>query len=167
MPTIIEPGPADYEPEHRHRFAAADPAGEHVVVQGSAYFGDQLHGKLDDDEDESDETYDVWLLVGPLWAGDVQTVVPQVTVNGFYNGDSDDDDQQRWDIRNLTWDTIGELGPNQDEVRIRLRFEVAVRGQSSRVERIGYYLIARARQLGNGGVTAPGPIKGKTDVADG
>ena len=63
------------------------------------------------------------LLVGPFWQN-VEAVVPSVTINGFWNSNADEDDEQKWEIKDLTWDTVNEFGPNQDELRIRLNCKV-------------------------------------------
>jgi hypothetical protein len=110
------------------------------------------------ENEETDNEYDVYLLVGPYWK-DVEAVVPSVTIDGFHNDNADEDDEQKWEIKGLTWDTVNEFGPNSDELRIRLKFTVLVRGERSFVIRLGYYLIARGRQLGSGGLNAPGPVK--------
>jgi hypothetical protein len=86
-------------------------------------------------------------------------VVPKVTIDGFRNTNADEDDQQKWEIKDLSWDTVGELGPANDELRIRLRANVLVRGQASQVIRLGYYLLARGRRLGQGGLGTPGPVR--------
>lgn len=91
---IHEPASGNYEAEFRHRFEAVSPAGDHVIVQGSVYTGNALVGNQDDEEDETDNEYDVRLLVGPFWRN-VKAVVPSVTINGFWNSDADDDDQQK------------------------------------------------------------------------
>ena len=83
--------------------------------------------------------------------------------NGFSGGqsesNSDEDDEQQWMIHDLHWDTVGESGPSNDELRIRLKFKVRVQGEYSRVIRIGYYVIARGHRLGQGGLNEPGPVK--------
>ncbi len=52
---------------------------------------------------------------------------------------------QRWDISDLTWDTVNEFGLSHDELRIRLKFRVTVSlaAKESTVFRIGYSLLAR------------------------
>ena len=52
---------------------------------------------------------DVRMLVGPFWR-DVRSVVPKVTIDGFYSTNPDQDDYMRWKVRDLTWDTGGEFG---------------------------------------------------------
>jgi len=153
---IKEPNASQYEPEYRYQFAAKSPSGPHVVVQGSVNTEpEQLKGFP---LDEYSTVYDVRLLVGPYWR-DVQAVVPTVTIDGFWNSNSDEDDEQQWRIYDLHWDTVGEFGPSNDELRIRLTFKVLVQGEYSRVMRIGYHVFARGRRLGEGGLNEPGPVK--------
>lgn len=155
---IYEPAANAYEAEYRHCFEAKSPTigtkFPHVIVQGSVC-GIPLMGNEDE---EKDNQYDVRLLVGPYWKN-VEAVVPSVTIDGFWNSNADQDDQQKWEIKELKWDTVNEFGPNNDELRIRLKFKVLVRGEESHVFRFGYYLIAMGRQLGDGGLNIPGPVK--------
>jgi hypothetical protein len=85
--------------------------------------------------------------------------VPKVTIDGFFSTSPDEDDYMRWRIKNLTWDTQGEFGPSQDELRIRLKFTVDVQGEHAMVTQLGYYLLASGRRLGVGGISEPGPVK--------
>ena len=154
--SIKEPNSSQYEPEYRYQFEAKSPSGPHVVVQGSVDTEpENLQGFS---LDEYSATYEVRLLVGPYWR-DVQAVVPVVTIDGFWNSNADEDDEQRWEIHDLTWDTVGEFGPSNDELRIRLKFTVTVQGEYSKVIRLGYHLTARGRRLGEGGLNEPGPVK--------
>ena len=161
MATIIEPPEDRYEPEYRHQFEARNPSGPHVVAQGSVHvpwepsLGYLIRGN---ESDHVTEEYDVRLMVGPYWR-DIEAVVPKVTIDAFYTTSPDQDDQLSWEIRNLQWDTLGEFGPSQDELRIRLRFEVTISGEHSRIPRLGYHIIARGRRLGEGGLNEPGPVK--------
>jgi hypothetical protein len=156
---IVEPPSQDYEPEHRYQFVAQSPSGPHVVVQGSVDTFLHAVGYIQGNPNEGeDNEYDVRLEVGPFWR-DVQAVVPKVTIDGFRNTNSDEDDQQKWEIKDLTWDTIGELGASNDELRIRLKMKVLVRGEVSQIIRLGYYLLARGRRLGAGGLNTPGPVR--------
>ncbi|MGI9551862.1 MAG: hypothetical protein ACR2MT_11730 [Aurantibacter sp.] len=148
------PLPGSYEPEHRYQFSAKNPAGVHVVVSGNVLTSDDLRGN----EDETvDNVHEVHFIVGPWWR-DVNSVVPSVRITGFINSDADIDDEQGWNIRELTWDTVGGTGPNISEERIRLKFKVRVRGEKSIVRNIGYYLIASGRRLGEVGLKSPGPV---------
>lgn len=154
-PPIIEPPASDFEPEHRGLYRPLPEAHIGAIVQGSVAFAGVLVG---DEDDSFEKIYEVRLLVGPFWR-DVQNVVPKVTVDGFRNNNADEDDIADWRIRNLSWDTVGEFGPSQDESRIRLRFEVFVQGEHSQVINLGYYLMASGRRLGEGGLSEPGPVK--------
>lgn len=155
-PPTIAPDASNYEPEYRYQFEAQNPPGPHVVAQGSVNVkGSVLQGVA---LDELIKTYEILLLVGPYWE-DVESVVPKVTIDGFMNTNADEDDEQRWEIDNLSWDTVGGFGPNKDEKRIRLKFDLAIQGEESRIIRLGYYLIARGRRLGAGGLNQPGPVK--------
>lgn len=153
---VREPDASQYEPEYRYQFEAKDPSGPHVVVQGSVDTEPDILQGFPLDEFSSE--YEVRLLVGPFWK-DVQAVVPSVTIDGFWNANADEDDEQQWRIHSLTWDTVNEFGPSSDELRIRLKFKVRVQGEYSRVMRIGYYVFARGRKLGEGGLNEPGPVK--------
>jgi hypothetical protein len=150
-----EPIPGQYEPEHRYQFTAANPAGPHVIVSGNVLISDDLKGNEDD---SVFNVYDVYLVVGPWWK-DVESVVPSVRIDGFINSNADEDDEQAWNITDLIWDTVGgPPGPNVDEERIRLKFKVGIKGENSIVRYIGYYLIARGRELGKGGLESPPPV---------
>ena len=152
---IVEPAASAFEAEHRGLYQPETEAHVGVIVQGSV----DTHAKLiGNDDDGVIETYDVRLLVGPFWQ-DVKTVVPKVTIDGFKSTNPDEDDFMQWEIMNLTWDTVGEFGPNQNELRIRLNFQVFVRGAHSQIVRFGYYLLASGRRLGEGGLSEPGPVK--------
>ena len=152
--TIIEPTfPTGWEPEHRHRFEAKDPAGDHVVFSGSVV----LSGLKGTDDDHFD-SYEVRLVVGPWWK-DVASVVPFVSLTMFSQDDWDDVDHGGWSVSDLDWDTIGGPdAPSSDEERIRLKFSVGVKGEGTSVHRIAYYVTARGRRLGSGGVKSPGPV---------
>ena len=154
MAIIVEMPPSgDFEPEHRGLYQPETEAHVGVIVQGSVVT--ELDGN---ENDQVVESYDVRMLVGPLWQ-DVQSVVPKVTIDGFHSSNPDQDNFMRWTILNLTWDTVGEFGPNQNELRIRLKFRVNVQGEHAQVQRLGYYLLASGRRLGEGGLTEPDPVK--------
>lgn len=153
MPTYVKPEPSQYEAEYRYQFQARTPRGPHVIVQGSVIT--DLRGHSDDDNSE----YVVELLVGPFWKRSIEAVVPSVTINGFWNSNADEDDQQLWEIKNLTWDSVNEFGKTKDEFRVRLTFTVLVRGEESHIIRLGYYLVASGVELGDGGLNAPEPVK--------
>lgn len=151
-----EPMSGQYEKEHRYRFEAKTPAGPHVVFSGNVDVGSNLHGDLEDEDDENYEFHEVILTVGPWWSSlDPKDVVPSVAVSGYDNSDSDDDDQQGHRIEQLTVDTVGGSGIQADEERIRLHFQVWVKGQSSHVTRLAYFVFARGRLLGKGGLGSP------------
>jgi hypothetical protein len=152
---IIEPEPNKFEAEYRYRFDAKSPSGPHVVVQGNVNTEELMIGN---EFEEVDNEYELHLVVGPFWKS-VNAVVPSVTVNGFWNSNADEDDEQKWEIKDLTWDAVSGTGPNIDEERVRLKFTVLLRGENSKITRIGYYLIARGRQLGKGGLDQPSPVK--------
>jgi hypothetical protein len=155
MAIIFEPQTSEFEAEHRGFFQPETEAHVGVIVQGSVKTRDHLNGNEDDN---TVETYDVRLLVGPLWQH-VGNVVPKVTIDGFDSTSPDEDDFMQWEVRNLSWDTVGELGPNNDELRIRLRFNVDIQGEHAQIVRLGYYLLASGRRLGQGGLNEPGPVK--------
>jgi hypothetical protein len=152
---IFEPQANKFEAEHRGLYQPETESHVGVIVQGCVDTGGNLIGNEDD---SVSETYDVRLLVGPFWQG-VSNVVPKVTIDGFYSSNPDEDDYMRWEVQNLSWDTVGEFGPNQDELRIRLKFQVVVQGENAQIVRLGYYLLAQGRRLGAGGLNAPGPVK--------
>ena len=154
--TIIElPQAGDFEAEHRGLYQPETEAHVGVIVQGSVKILDILKGN---EEDDVVETYDVRLLVGPFWQ-DVKSVVPKVTIDGFDSTNPDQDNFMQWEVRNLSWDTLGEFGPSNDELRIRLKFKVDIRGEHAQIKRLGYYLLASGRGLGVGGLNEPGPVK--------
>jgi hypothetical protein len=155
MAIILEPPPSAFEAEHRGFFQPETESYVGVVVQGSVDTADSLKGN---EHDHAVETYDVRLLVGPFWK-DVRNVVPKVTIDGFDSTSPDEDDFMQWGTSALSWDTVGEQGPNQDELRIRLKFRVDVQGEHAQVVRLGYYLLASGRKLGTGGLNQPGPVK--------
>ena len=132
MAEIVEIPASLMVPEHRLRFKPADPAWEHVVVSGEVNLlkPSAENGVLQGHVDNSTSWYEVHLKVGPWWR-DVQVCVPHVTINGFMNSDADEDNEQEWIIRSLKWTTDGEGAPNPGEIRIRLEFEVGLRGESS------------------------------------
>jgi hypothetical protein len=160
MPVIVEIPFALMAPEHRLRFKPAEPDWEHVVVSGEVDLMTVTFQSLtlQGDFDDSTSWYEVHLKVGPWWR-DVRVCVPHVTINGFRNTDADEDDEQEWVIRNLKWTTDGEGAPNPGEVRIRLEFQIGLRGEASWLQWLGYGFTAAGRLLGVGGVTQPGPIK--------
>ena len=157
MAVIIRemPPSGNFEAEHRGFFQPETEAHVGVIVQGSVDTTDILKGN---ESDQHIETYDVRLLVGPLWQN-VENVVPKVTIDRFHSSNPDQDDFMTWGVQNLTWDTIGELGPSNDELRIRLNFLVKIQGEYAQIKRLGYYLLASGRRLGVGGLNTPGPVK--------
>ena len=152
---IFEPPASEFEPEHRGLYQPETEAHVGVIVQGSVKTFPNLKGNADDNVEES---YDVRLLVGPFWKH-VNSVVPKVTIDGFYSSNPDEDDFMEWEVRNLSWDTVGEFGPNNDELRIRLKFTVNIMGEHAQIIRLGYYLLAAGRELGEGKLDEPGPVK--------
>lgn len=154
--TIIElPPVGDFEAEYRGLYQPEMEAHVGVIVQGSVGTHDIFKG---DEQDNFMKDYDVRLLVGPFWQN-VHSVVPKVTIDGFHSSNPDEDDFMHWEVRRLTWDTVGEFGPNQNELRIRLKFRVSIMGEHARIYRLGYYLLASGRRLGVGGLNQPGPVK--------
>ena len=140
-----------FDEEHRHQFEPKSPSWVHVVASGSAQLGGSVVGTSDD----LYEKYEVQLVVGPWWR-DVQSVVPFVTINGFQQNDWDSVDEAGWWISNLSWDTVGgNQGPHLDEERIRLKFEVRVKGEGSSISKIAYNFTAAGRRLGVKGLGSP------------
>ena len=153
---IHQPDSSKYEPEYRMFFIPENPNGAHVVLQGSV---DTESMDLKGFPVEEYYTgYEVHLLVGPFWK-DVQSVVPRVSLDGYMNSNSDEDDEQGWYISDLQWDTVGEVGHSNDELRIRLKFQLSVKGDNTLITRIGYYLTAHGRKIGYNGLNQPGPVK--------
>jgi len=149
-----EPFDGQYEKEHRYAFHAQDPSGPHVVFSGNVDVGSNLHGNLNDDSQW--EFHDVILTVGPWWLKlDPKEVVPSVTNSGYQNTNSDEDDEQAWRIEALTVDTVGGSGVHANEERIRLKFNVWVKGENSHVIRLSYFVFARGRALGKQGLNSP------------
>jgi hypothetical protein len=141
---------AIYEKEYRLQFASEKPSGIVVVFSGSVQgFEPAIGGS-----DASFNNVNVTILVGPYWR-DVQEVVPFVTLNGVLNTNSDEDDALGWLISDLKWDTEGGTGDFIDEERIRLKFTIALRGEYTSSNRVGYYVTARGRRLGHLGIKAP------------
>src|SRR5262249_38907735 len=102
---------------------------------------------LDDEEKFSHN--ELHLIVGPWWK-DIEACVPLVTMNGYDNENSDEDDQQGWYIEKLTWDSVdGPPGPHQNQKRIRLKFWVQVKGEHSHCMSVAYYVTAAGRELGD------------------
>ncbi len=155
MAIIFEPEASAFEAEHRGLFQPETEAHVGVIVQGSV---DTLGHLKGNEDDQVVEAYDVRLLVGPFWR-DVRNAVPKVTIDGFRSTSPDEDDFMWWEVKNLSWDTVGEFGPNQDELRIRLKFQVWIQGEHAQIVRLGYHLLASGRQLGEGGLGQPGPVK--------
>lgn len=153
---IVEMPPVGtFEAEHRALYQPETEAHVGVIVQGSVH----VAGVLEGNEDDSFEAiYDVRMMVGPLWRH-VASVVPKVTIDGFRSTNPDQDDIMDWRVRNLTWDTVGELGPSNDELQIRLKFQVFVQGEHAQIVQLGYFLLASGRLLGEGGLNVPGPVK--------
>ena len=158
MPTIIEVPAGNIAPEFRHSFRAADPAWDHAVVSGEVDFVNIAPIAVEGIDDDNLEEYEIHMKVGPWWR-DVRVCVPSVTINGYLNTNSDEDDQQQWIIRNLKWATDGEGAPHPGEVRIRLEFKVGLQGEYSWLRQLGYSFTAAGRALGVGGIQAPGPIQ--------
>lgn len=161
MPTIIEVPASMMVPEHRHAFKVASPSWDHAMVSGEVNFSDihtDAFWAVQGHEDDVTSMYEVHLKVGPWWK-DVKVCVPTVNINGFKNLDADEDDEQEWIIRDLKWTTDGEGAPHAGEVRIRLEFQVGLRGENSWLQWLGYHFMAAGRSLGTGGVGSPGPIK--------
>jgi hypothetical protein len=149
------PPSGTFEAEHRGFFQPETEAHVGVIIQGSVDTTGLLKGN---EWDQVVETYQVRLLVGPLWQH-VHNVVPKVTVDRFQSSNPDQDDFMTWGVQNLGWDTVGELGPNNDELRIRLMFDVKIQGENAEIARLGYFLMASGRRLGEGGINEPGPVK--------
>jgi hypothetical protein len=158
MPVVIEVPAANMAPEHRLAFKPQSPAWFHAVVSGEVDFINIAPIAVEGTDDDALADYEIHLIVGPWWR-DVKVCVPFVTITGFLNTNSDEDDQQMWIIRDLKWTTDGEGAPNPGEVRIRLEFTVGLQGENSWLRRLGYYLTAAGRLLGKGGINEPGPVK--------
>lgn len=155
MAILFEPPASAFEAEHRGLYQPEPGAHVGVIIQGSVGTKGHLKGN---EWDQVVEAYDVRLLVGPFWE-DVRSVVPKVTIDGFDSTNPDEDDFMQWEVSGLSWDTVGEFGPSQNELRIRLKFRVDIQGEYAQIVRLGYYLLASGRGLGVGGINAPGPVK--------
>lgn len=145
-----EPLPSYYDNEHRYAFEAKAPAGPHVVVSG------RVHAEALSDSDTTIKTTSMILTLGP-WLIGISDVVPYVSISEFWNHDADEDDEQAWSISKPQWDTIGpNPKPGQDdEERVRLKFDVGLKGEASRVGYVSYYVFIRARQMGKDGLKFP------------
>lgn len=154
-PIIVEMPPSGtFDAEHRGFFQPETEAHVGVIIQGNVDTRDVIKG---DEWDQVIQSYDIRMLVGPYWT-QIENVVPKVTIDGFDSKNPDQDDFMRWEVLGLRWDSIGEQGPNNDELRIRLRFRVDVQGEHARIVRLGYFLMASGRRLGVGGINEPGPV---------
>jgi hypothetical protein len=61
---IVEPLAGDFEAEYRSRYQPEPTSHVGVIVQGSVGLTSALHG---DDDDDTQKSHDVRLLVGPFW----------------------------------------------------------------------------------------------------
>ncbi len=154
-PVLYEPNADYFEAEHRGSYTPDPTAHKGAIVQGNVILPrETLMGHV---EDYLPKSYAVQMLVGPYWQ-DVQSVVPSVTINGFHSSNPDQDDFMSWQVLSLSWDTVGQQGPH-DELRIRLKFRLIIYGVHAQIHRLGYYLMASGRRLGEGGLSKPGPVK--------
>lgn len=150
----LEPPPEAYEPEWRYMFEVSDPAGPHVVLSGNVDVARMLQGNPDEEFWNEDEFY---LTVGPYW-GSVTHVVPFVVLNGYFNENADEDDEQGWAVNNLRWDAVSGTGVYDEEERIRLKFNLGLKGENTYSFYIGYQVFARGREIGHDGLGTPGPV---------
>jgi hypothetical protein len=79
-------------------------------------------------------------------------------VTGFWNDNADEDDEQGWAIRDVTWDAVSGTGAYAEEERIRLKFVVGAKGENSYIFYLAYNVFARGRELGHEGLASPGPV---------
>ena len=91
-------------------------------------------------DDTITNEYLVKLKVGPYWKK-IHQIVPQVSVTGFSNVDSDDDDEQKWQIRNINYILIPTIFQNVTVNELELNFTIEVKGQSSFIFNISYLVV--------------------------
>lgn len=116
---------------------------DHMTFTGFA----RVHATGGEDEDVFRE-YVVEIVVGPWWKA-VRQVTPVVTVSFWSHRESDEDDNSGWAVDNVTWDTRGGTGAQQDQERIQIRCKVSVQGEHARVVTLGYHVHGRGI-LGDG-----------------
>lgn len=150
---IFEPSFAEYWPEHRLMFVPQSPEGVNIAVSG--FVNVSLSGWPDENRYAF---YDVRLDVGPYWSGAVWAVVPNVAIARIISTNADEDDLLGLQVQNLSWDTVNEHGPSGNELRIRLKFQIAVAGEYMQVRGLRYFFVANGRALGEGGINEPGPV---------
>ena len=106
---IIEPQHNTYEPEYRYLISNLPDLACKVFISGQVNINiGLLKGNKDD---TITNEYLVKLKVGPYWKK-IRQIVPQVSVTGFSNVDSDDDDEQKWQIRNINYILIPTIFQN-------------------------------------------------------
>ncbi len=144
------------DPEYRLQFPKSGEQEVHVAASGSVDCYPEKANRLAGVTDSGSE-YDVRLIVGPYW-NDITAVVPKVTIDGVLQHNADEDDKQAFVIRDLSWDSVGEQGPKRNLLRIRLKFTVAVWGEESYVNRLGYAIFARGMRRDELSIDEPGPV---------
>lgn len=162
LDSLLPVGDVKFAKESRIGFTApagpSQPPFQHVVFQGSVlniiHTGDDINADAGSDADVINNL--IHLVVGPWW-GDLQKVVPHVTIGEYYSSNPDQDDYMRWSIQGLTFTKkAGAIGsPNAGEKRIQLEFTVGLQGTHSHVYRLNYYVTAVGRSLGVGGIESP------------
>lgn len=135
---IIEPQHNTYEPEYRYLISNLPDLACKVFISGQVNINiGLLKGNKDD---TITNEYLVKLKVGPYWKK-IHQIVPQVSVTGFSNVDSDDDDEQKWQIRNINYILIPTIFQNVSVNELELNFTIEVKGQSSFIFNISYLVV--------------------------
>ena len=136
---------SNLEPEYRFRYEASE-TGEII-----AHISGVINCKPDEiagDDDDIENEYQIVAIVGPYFQqiANERDIVAQVTVSGFVNDDSDEDDNQKWSIESLHCKIhkIHPSGaPSLNLQQIELNFIAKVKGEASLITNFSYNIVCK------------------------
>jgi len=128
--------------------------GKHLVTfsgraQLSSMDNGVVIGQAKAKDDDKVTQFDCEILVRASW-NDVKQCSFNISPGKYWNGNSDEDDWQGWEVISNSWDLV-QQGTTK---RIRLKFALAQYGQNTLFEGVSYYVTA----TGVLGAAGPPPV---------
>lgn len=158
----------DYESEYRFKLDSLD-NGETIAFISGGVFAHR-YNIIGNSDDDITELYAVSLDIGPYWRK-LTGAVPQVSISGFYNSDSDEDDVQKWRIRGVNWKRYSVSFAGQKATGLRITFILEVNGESSKITKLAYTCVCQGLMespptlLNRFNINTPGPVHYQGNVS--
>lgn len=125
-----------------YRFLYTSGTGNSQIVHISGVIKCDPKELIGHEKDQNTQDYLVVVNVGP-WFSKIQEVIPNISVSGFENTNSDEDNFQRWLTPGISFKIVN-VGPNSDK-QIQLHISAHVKGQYSCITHFSYQLVVKGQ----------------------